>query len=221
MSLTNVFLRKQRHVQALIARYLDGWMACVRTFESAWETFLTQGRSDDFNFQVEQTHKAESHADDVRRLIARELYGKALLPESRADIHEMISRLDRLLGDAQRSLFDLKLQHIDLPEELKPLYQKLVTISVRCCVHLEKSVRLLFIDRVDADGVISANKEIDKAESEADFVQCQLVDRIFSADYDTANKILYREVGICLGRITDYSESAANYIMLLSIKHHI
>ena len=143
MALIDLFIRRERKVQKLMAGYMDVWIACIRAFRDAWEIYLAEGITEEFLYRVDATHKEESRADDMRRTIEHELYSKALIPESRGDILGTLESVDRLLTAAEWTLYEVRLQEIKIPEPIKPNIAKVVDLTCSCCEMVQKAVRAL------------------------------------------------------------------------------
>jgi len=65
-------------------------------------TYLKGGISGDFHFLIEQTHKVESRADDLRDATNELMYSRALIPESREDIMALLEKVDEISDQADR-----------------------------------------------------------------------------------------------------------------------
>ena len=150
MGISNFLMRKQRHIQGLLAEYLQIWRACVDDFERGWQVYLDEGLTERFNHLVGTTHKEESRADDLRRRIEWELYSKALIPESRGDILGLVESVDRLLSLAEWSMMEVQLQKLEVPQTLQESFGKLVHVVHSCCEAVDDAVRALLLDGVAA-----------------------------------------------------------------------
>ena len=89
--------KKQKQVEDLIYKYLDSITRVQENFLRALDTFFDKGPVNrDFDFMVEETHKAESRSDDLRNEIETMMFAKALIPESRGDILELLEAMDKV-----------------------------------------------------------------------------------------------------------------------------
>lgn len=59
----------------------------------------------EFDFLIEQAHKFESKADDIRDEIKAMMYGNALIPYSRGDIMGLLDSIDVMPSQMESSLF--------------------------------------------------------------------------------------------------------------------
>ena len=208
-------------MQALLDEYMVNWAACVEAFREAWTTVLADGINESFDFQVDRTHKAESKADDIRRKVEFELYAKALLPESRGDILGLLETVDRVLTEAERTLYEIKLQEIDIPADLRPVFAQLVDVSCACCDALDKAVRLVFVDHGKLDAALELTQQVDDLESESDHLERRLIRMIFKLNTPTGDKVLLKDLVQVLGRVADRAENVANRVRLASVKRRV
>lgn len=89
---------KEKQAQEALLQYLDVLKAAHENFQKAMEVYIEKGLCEDFSYMLEQTHKWESRADDIRYAIENVMYEKALLPESRGDILGLLESIDELPG---------------------------------------------------------------------------------------------------------------------------
>ena len=90
----NFFFKKTRQLEALIYNYLENLSMIQEHFVKAINICLKEGVSDDFCYLMEQAHKFESRADDIRDEVNELMYSRALIPESREDIMALLERVD-------------------------------------------------------------------------------------------------------------------------------
>ena len=86
----NFLFKKELQLEKLIYSYLENLGVIQNHFVKAMDTYLKGGVSDDFCFLMDQTHKHESRADDLRDEINELMYSRALIPESREDIMDLL-----------------------------------------------------------------------------------------------------------------------------------
>jgi len=117
-----VFFKKERqlesliyNLESLIYNYLENMGKIQKHFAKAMNICLKEGVSDDFCFLMDQTHKFESRADDLRDETNELMYSRALIPESREDIMALLERVDEI----PRS-FEKILNMIRTPKTLFP-----------------------------------------------------------------------------------------------------
>lgn len=221
MGLSDIFMRRQRHIQRLVGQYMDTWIGCIRAFRTAWDIYFTEGIDEEFLYRVDATHKEESRADDIRRQIELELYSKALLPESRGDILGVLESVDELLSTAEWSLYEVHLQGLMIPEEIRPNMIKMVDIACSCCEMVNKAVRILFAGSGKIGDLVSLVHEIDGFESETDHLERSLIRTVFKMDIDTGEKVMLKELIRRLTKVSDRAEHVGDRLTLVSVKRRL
>lgn len=221
MGLSEFFMRRERKVQRFMVQYMDTWFGCVRAFREAWDVYFIQGPSEEFFYRVDATHKAESRADDMRRQIEHEIYAKALLPESRGDILGTLENVDRLLTEAEWSLYEVELEELKIPEEIKAHLQKVVELTCTCCDHVNKAVRVIFTGSGRFRDIEESVHEIDRLESEVDHLERVLIRSIFKLPLTPGEKALLKGLVRRLTKVSDEAEHVSDRLTIVSVKRRI
>ncbi len=210
--------KKQEKIEQMIERYFEQTDLCFQTFEKAFNTYLEMGLGVTFDAEMNKTQDFESAADDLRREIEHTLYGRALLPESRGDILGLIETFDRIPGVAETVLYTLSCQRMVIPQELQPMFKRLVEVNLQAYYLVRKAVdNLLHNPRV----TLHTTKDVEKKESESDDVEREIICKVFDLDFDTGHKILYRDLVLQIGKISDLAERTADRISIIAIKRQI
>jgi predicted phosphate transport protein (TIGR00153 family) len=210
--------RKQENVEQMMELYFDQCDRCFAEFEAAMSIFWIEGHCESFEAAVQATHAAESKADDMRRDIEYTLYGKALLPESRGDILGILETYDKLANAAETVCFALSTQQTVLPTELVPQYQSLIKTNIESYELARKAVDCLMSN---PKATLHATKSIEAKESESDAIERTLIRAIFAGDWETGDKLVYKEIVLLLGDISDRAERIADRIGITAIKRQI
>lgn len=221
MSLVDFFTRRERKVQKLIGRYMDVWLTCIRAFRDAWEIYLNEGITEEFLYRVDATHKEESRADDMRRQVEHELYSKALIPESRGDILGTLETVDRLLTEAEWTLYEIQLQEIKIPDPIRANLTKTIDLTCSCCEMVNKAVRTLFVTGGRARDVGELSDEIDDLESEVDHLERAMIRGIWKLDIDTGEKLQLKSLVRRLTKVSDGAEHVADRLTIISVKRRV
>ena len=219
MGLRDFLFSKQRHIEERVALYLDAWEECLEEFFQAMEVYLAAGLSEEFGYGVQKVHKLESRADDLRREIEYEMYAKALLPESRGDILGMLENLDRIPNTAETLLFMLSSERIVFPAALAGLLGALLQKTREATAPLLEIARRIFAPHGD---LLPLVQEVDDKESECDFIERELIARIFASSEVAGHlKPVLRDVAIKLANVTDHAENVADRLILTSLKRRV
>ena len=116
MKLFDFFLRKQRLVEEAIFDYLSKWKKCLEDFKAGMEVYLNEGLGERFDYYVEQVHKAEERADELRRKVEWEMYSKALIPESRGDMLGFLETMDKIPNRLNHFSTRLNFKDLNFPK---------------------------------------------------------------------------------------------------------
>jgi len=199
-------------------RYLDELKLTKEHFLQALNSYFDKGLCEEFDFLLNQTHKAESEADDVRYEIETLMYSKALIPESRGDILGLLEALDRIPGLFQLLLYMMQNQKLKIPDFLVQDIRELTTVTLACCDLLCKEVEALFKKTEDIKALVQS---IDTNESRCDHIERQIISKIFDSDLDPFEKLQLKEVVIAMGDISDQADRVSRRIYIISIKRRV
>jgi predicted phosphate transport protein (TIGR00153 family) len=152
--------------------------------------------------------KHEKQADHITHQTLQLLHRTFITPLDRDEIHELITGMDDILDlmeDVATCLFlyDVK--------AVTPDAQKLGEICVACTVKVKEAVAKL--ETMDnAEAILKICGEIDRLESEADYVFRTALAKLFREEPDVRQLIKLKEVYQLLELITDKCEDVANVI---------
>jgi predicted phosphate transport protein (TIGR00153 family) len=152
--------------------------------------------------------KCEKKADQITHQTIQLLHRTFITPLDRDEIHRLINAMDDILDlmeDVATCLFlyDVK--------AVTPDAQKLAEICVSCTVKVKDAVAKLE-SMTNADAILRLCGEIDRLESEADFVFRSAVAKLFREEPDVKQIIKLKEVYQLLEGVTDKAEDVANII---------
>ncbi|MBI9083206.1 MAG: DUF47 family protein [Desulfobacterales bacterium] len=211
--------KKEDHLLSLIYKYLETLQATRDNFAKAMNTCTGKAGCDQFDFLIERTHKYESKADDFYDEINDLMYGKALIPESRADVMGLLEMVETIPRVYERILFMIQTQKIVIPGPLMPDIQDLVRISLDCCDILVKQIKALLEKQ---QGIRTHMNTIDKNESHCDHVQRRIIVKIFDDDgIAPFDKLQLKEVIRRLGEISDRTLWVARRVNIMSMTRRV
>jgi predicted phosphate transport protein (TIGR00153 family) len=152
--------------------------------------------------------KNEKKADQITHQTMQLLHKTFVTPLDREEIHQLITGMDDtldLMEDVATCLFlyDVK--------TVTPDAQKLCDICVACTIKVKEAVTRLDSMK-NADTILKLCGDIDRLESEADFVFRSALARLFREEADVKQLIKLKEVYQLLESITDKCEDVANVI---------
>jgi predicted phosphate transport protein (TIGR00153 family) len=214
----NIFFKKQRQVESLIYSYIENLQMTEKRFAEALNTCLENGICDHFDFLLEQTHKYESKADDIREDIKTFMYGKALLPESRGDIMGLLEAIDEIPRTFELLLYMIKTQKLDIPIFIVTDIKELIRISLESCDLMYNEVEALFKKSDELKPLVSS---IDHNESHCDHIERRIISKIFDSDLDPFQKLQFKEMIINMGEISDQVDRVSKRLNIISMKRRV
>ena len=213
-----MFKNRQKQVQARIGRYCEEVARCMGTFQKALMDYCQDSSREQLQAHYIEIHKFESHADDIRREVEVMLYTKGLFPESRGDILVLLEMMDRVPNQAEYSVRMILNQHISIPEEYVTEILQLVDVGCRSAEAMLESARCLFTDYTNATVAIG---KIDELESDGDRIESDLIEKIFTSDMGSFEKILLRDFVKYVSQIADRAENVGDRVRIIVAKRSI
>ena len=210
--------KKEQQVEQLIYRYLDNLKMAQENFQKAANVHLEKGLGEDFDFLIEQTHKVESKADDIRNEIETMMYAKALIPESRGDILGLLEAVDHIPGLFERILYMIQTQRLKTPDFLVLDMKELIRVSLECCDLVIKQVEALFRKSEDIKPLVLT---VDNNESHCDHIERRIITKVFDSDLDPFQKLQLKELVIQIGEISDQADRVSRRLYIISIKRRV
>jgi predicted phosphate transport protein (TIGR00153 family) len=208
---------KEKSIIEKIKAYLAQVDRCRNRFRVCIEKLVLEPADEENQAILEEVHRSESKADDLRRSIELQLYERALIPESRGDVLGLLETLDAIPGMFQSLCYQLLLEKITIPEQFRERYLHLVDVNLRSYDLVREAVLGLFYSK----DVKAQTDLVDAAESESDHMERSLIRDIFSSKLDKADKILLKEIVINTGDISDQAETVKDRLILAIIKRKI
>jgi len=212
------FTKKKNKIHRMVERYLLKIDESINLFNETVEIYFRQGFSEKFREMIQSTHLEESTADDIRREIEVSFYEKSLIPESRADIMELLESTDRVLNKAQSVLYQIETQGMQIPAVMKEDFLRLIRNNISAYRSAIEGFNALF---TDIKRVREMVEEVDRKESSSDRQERDLIRKIFASGCDKFEKILFKELVIEIGRISDLSEEVTDILNIVAVKRMI
>lgn len=208
--------RKSHPVADMVEEYTRKAEACVGLFKMAFEMYLQKGLSADFDALVQKVDMAETECDEIRRRVEQAMYEQALIPESRADIMNLIEKMDKLPNRAERILFRIQVEMLRVPQSLAGKFRQLVRINCEAFDDLAQAMRLLF---TNTDEIRPIVKKVGMKESAADDLELEVIRLIFRDDGIPGDqRILLRDLVTQLCKISDLAENCCEALNITVVK---
>jgi uncharacterized protein len=215
---TSMLFRKAPKIENMLESYMERVDECLESFLKGIRLWIHDGRTVEFETLVDECHRRESQADDIRRELELILYGKALLPESRGDILGLLETFDRIPNAAETALFMISCQRIDIPKEFAADLLRLAETNFECYGLVRKAFDALM---GNPKQTLYVMKEVEDAESRSDREERALIGRIFDSNYSFGQKVVLKELIFSIGNIADRSENAADRMGIIAIKRKV
>lgn len=209
--------KKKKGIMQQIKTLLDAGSKCLDLFREYFTYLLENGPTEQSYEKALRVHDAESRIDDIVRGIEKELYYYSLIPESRGDILTVLDAYEKIPDNLEHVCFDMSLQQISVPAELRERFDRLVDINIEAVRKLNEVMIDLFHDR-DVEASVEI---IDKIESRSDTAERDLMRSLFGLKIDKADKILLRDTIRHIGHIADKAQAATDSIALTVIKRRM
>ena len=211
-------ISRQREVQERISTYNKQVLVCLDKFRSTLNSYCETSDRDELSSRFEEVHKAEGRADDIRRELEELMYAKSLFPESRGDILGLIESMDKVPNYAEEAIRSILNQYITIPGELGPRIMDLAEVCFRSVQTMIEGVEQIFGSFQTASVTVG---KIDQLESDADSIEADLINTIFSSKYADLHKILLRDLVERISSIADRAENVGDRIRLIVAKRSI
>jgi len=212
------FFKKERQLESLIYSYLENIGKTQNHFVKAMNICLKEGVSDDFCFLIDQTHKFESRADDLRDEINELMYSRALIPEAREDIMALIEQVDAIPRSFEQVLNMIRTEKISFPEFLVLDIQELVRVSMQSCDLMVKQIDVMIKKK---EGIRALMSTIDQNESHCDHIERRIITRLFESELDPYMKLELKELVIVLGEISDQTDRVSKRVNIMTMKRRV
>ena len=214
-----VLFQKTKELNAKITEFLNNISESAIIFAKAVDDYLLNGDSDEFASLLNNMSSLEARNDQLRRNIETELYEHTLIPESRADVLELLEGMDKVVNMFEAQLYQFSIEKADIPESFSPLYLELVESTVNAVEALVRSVRAFFINTSEI------NDHIHKVmffEKQGDMIGTKLKRMIFDdKKMELSHKIQLRMLCDDIDAIADLSEDIADQLSIYAIKRYL
>lgn len=212
------FFKKEQQLESLISQYLENLSRTQEHFVKAMDTCLDEGLCGEFAFLIEQTHKFESKADEIRDEINYLMYSRALIPESREDIMSLIEQVEVIPRIFELVLHLIHAQKLKIPDSIMLDVKDLIRISVESCELMIKQIDLMVKNR---QGIRALMSTIDHNESHCDHIERSLMLKVFGSDMELVHKLQLKELIIAMGEVSDQADRISKRVNILTLKRRV
>ena len=183
--------------------------------QAATELQALLGDLSQFELRSRATERKEKQADRITHEKVQRLHRTFITPLDRDEIHGLITGMDDILDLMEDVATCIFLYDVNA---VTPDAQKLGQICVACTGKVREAVAMLESMR-NADAILKICGDIDRLESEADFVFRSALAKLFREESDAKQILKLKEVYQLLESITDKCEDVANVIEGVVLEH--
>jgi predicted phosphate transport protein (TIGR00153 family) len=206
--------KSESDVHEMIDDHVTLVVETLNKFQESMMTWVEDKDLERANELALATHNLEGDADDLRRDIEMKLLNGALMARSRRPLLDIVERTDKLANAAEASLDFTLLQEIELPEQLVPVTEEIVELSVDIVDEVRDGLCALFGGNGE---VLNHTEEIEELEGKIDGLERDFVQELFSMEnLELAEKILIRQYLESLVEISDRAEDLSDEMEILT-----
>ncbi len=208
--------KKTRELDNKITEFLDNISESGLLYARAISLYLDKGANEEFIKKRQEVSAFETRNDQLRRDVEAELYEHTLLPDSRADVLELLEAVDRVINKYESNLYMYAIEKPNIPENFHAAFKELVQTVVDCVEALVVSARSFF----EMNGEI--NNHLHKVmffEKQADQQGTLLKTSFFEKEgLELAHKRQLQDFEMATENISDLSEDVADTLTVLAVK---
>ena len=208
---------KTRELEAQTDEFCDKVADGVLAFRLGVTSYL-EGDFSAFEEKKRQVSALESRGDELRREIQRRLYLETLLPESRADVLELLEYADEILNACESAMWQFAIEKPRMEGEVGHEMNALVEAVFSCVDALMSGLRGFF------HGQQILGDQMHKVvffETEADKIGHRAMAHIFESDLDLSYKNQLRHFILHIDNIADLAEDVADRLAIFALKRDI
>jgi len=191
----------------------------ILVYREGIQAYLS-GRMEDFRSDHDSLFDLEEKADTLRRVIRSDLYHFSLVPDFRADILELLEKLDDVVDILKDNLHLFDIEHPLIPEEVKREIARLSEVTTHAAEALVLAARAFFRE------VNLVNDRLHRVyfyEREADTISGEINRKIFQhmEEIELSRKQQLRHFINRIDNVANISEDAADLLTILAIKRTV
>lgn len=216
----HILFGRSKELENEITEYLDLVNRGVLIFKRDLGRYIKRD-FELFNESLADIKEIENAADDHQKDIKYKLYKYMLIPESRADVLNIIEEIDTIMDLAKEVIYEISIEKPVMPAELESDFLELVENSSQAVDMLLKAVRAFF------EEISQVNDYVNKVhfyEHQADENEERLKRRIFSdecQEIEIAYKLQLRYFIEEIAALSDQAEMISEDVSVAAVKRRI
>ncbi len=166
--------------------------------------------------KVQAIKDVEHRADDITHRAFARLHTQFITPFDRAEIHQLLSRIDDVLDLADAAAERLGLYDID---QVLPDARELAAVLVAQAEKMREAVGGLRDMKKNPHVILDACKEINVLENQADTLLRRTMAKLFKRGNDPLTVMKWKEIVDLIETATDRAEDVANVLEGVVLEH--
>jgi len=208
---------KTKELEAQTDEFCDKVAEGVLAFKLGASRYF-DGDFSAFDEKKQQVSALESRGDDLRREIQRRLYLETLIPESRADVLELLENTDHILNACESAMWQFAIEKPVIANEFVSDFNGLIEAVAESVDALAMALRAFFRG---SEGASDHMHKVIFYETEADTVSHRLMTAIFATDMELGHKNQLRHFVLHIDHIADVAEDVADQLGIFALKRAI
>lgn len=196
----------------------DQIIECAMYFKDAFDIYIKEKRSTNYQRASKKIKLIEAKADDLRREIESSLYSQNLIPDLRADVLQMVENIDKVINEFDEVAHKFYIEQPDIPEKYQANFKKLVKEVCDCAENMAIASRAFFRNFAT---VRDYAKKVYFLEHESDRTWRTLKKDIFDSNMELAHKMQLNILIEELADVADKAEDCIDALLIFAIKRDI
>ena len=208
--------KKTREIDNKINEFFDNESEAGLLYVRAVSLYLENGICDEFNQKRKDVSALESRNDQLRRDIEAQLYEHTLLPDSRADVLELLEGVDKVVNKYEGNLYMYEIEKPVIPKAFHADLKNLVQTVQECVEALVVSARAFFAMNGEVQNSLH---KVMFFEKQADQQGTVLKTSFFDCKgLELAHKRQLQDFEMASELISDLAEDVADNLTILAVK---
>lgn len=218
--MAHVLFGRSQELETEIAEYLDLVSQGALTFKRDLKRYVRK-EFEIFEEALIDIKEIENNADDHQKNIKYKLYKYMLIPDSRADVLNIVEEIDTITDLAKEVIYEISIEKPKIPVNLESDFLELVENSAKAVDMLVKAVRAFFQE------ISQVNNYVNKVhffEHQVDKNEERIKRKIFSEEcqeIEIAYKMQLRYFIEEIAALSDQAEMVSEDISVAAIKRKI
>lgn len=216
MASINLF-SKTRELEAQTEEFCDKVADAMLAFKLGIDRYL-DGNFEAFEEKKQQVHDLETRCDELRRQVQRRLYVETLIPESRADVLELLEYTDEIINSCESAMWQFAIERPVIAAEYAEDFNNVVEAVAESVQALVIVLRAFFHGR---EAISDQMHKVAFFEAEADDISHRLMAAMFGSDMDLSHKNQMRHFILHIDNIADVAEDVSDRLAIFALKRAI